>query len=565
MSYPYAMSVEQHNSPLESTSQLDSREYGFTFKPFPHHVRIEALGTIVADSRQVMVMNETRLPPVYYIPQCDVRMDLMRTTQHHTICPFKGNANYWTLEIGSERIENIMWCYEDPLPEAIQIKDYVAFYANLVQHIFIDGQSVRNSLATAEESTYSNPLLYWLMHDAPHQSSAKNLTEAFARQMLVAGIPIWRLAVIIPTLHPQVNALAYRWWRKNDTTEEIQVSHQVLVNPEYLNSPFVPIFEGAGGIRRRLDIKDPVLDYGILQDLLSEGATDYVAIPMTFTDGQINVVTLTADRPGGFSTNELGYIYEISALLGRLYEVHAMRFRAVSLLDTYLGRLAGKRVLDGLIKRGDGESIEAIIWFCDLRESTALTRSMPRDDYLSLLDNFFDAMAGAVIDNGGQVLSYIGDAVMAIFPIDVSDSGALASVMTPDEARIKALAAADDAAQRISSINEERDSAKQALIRYGLALHPGTVTYGNIGTESRLQFTVIGDAANTATRIETLCKVLGRQMLVSKGFAMHFPQRFESLGMHNLRGVSEPQEIFSLRAHTKDFGESSLDSPAEPT
>lgn len=540
------MSIEQYSNALKPKALLESSEYGFTFKHYPHHVSIEALGTLVAESHEVMVMDETRLPPTYYFPQRDVRMDLMSATKHHTICPFKGNANYWTLKVASRRIENLLWSYQDPLPEAIQIKDYVAFYPDLLDKFIIDGQPIKKTQLFVQESTYSNPLLSWLLHDAPHYPSARELTDALTGKLLSAGIPIWRLTVIIPTLHPQVNALVYRWWRKTDETEKLQISHEVLTNPQYLNSPFVPIFEGAGGIRRRLDIEDPVLDYGILNDLLLEGATDYVAIPMTFTDRQINIMTLAADRRGGFSTSELGHIYEISALLGRLYEVHAMRFRAESLLDTYLGRLAGQRVLNGLVKRGDGENIEAVIWYCDLRESTSLTQSLPRDVYLVLLNSFFDAMAGAVIDNGGQVLSYIGDAVIAIFPIDVSDSGAQACVMTPDEARTQALAAADDAAKRIATINQERSNVAEPLIRYGIALHPGTVTYGNVGTESRLQFTVIGDAANTAARIEELCKILGKPILVSADFAKHFPQRFESVGKHVLRGARESHEIFCL-------------------
>ncbi|MDH3713443.1 MAG: DUF427 domain-containing protein [Gammaproteobacteria bacterium] len=534
------------SQPLEATSELQSSEYGFTFTQFPHHVRVEAAGIAIADSRQVMIMKETRLPPVLYFPRADVRMDLMTPTRLRTICPFKGNASYWSLGTGA--VDNLMWSYEDPPPEAEQIKGYVAFYSDLLDKLIVDGETAETPHLPHAESVYSNPLLGWLLRDAPQLETARALTETLAEQMLSAGIPLWRLAVIIPTLHPQVNALAYRWWRKDDTTEEIQIPHGVLTDPRYLNSPLVPIFEGAGGVRRRLDISEPMLDYGILEDLLAEGATDYVAMPMTFTDGQINVLTLAADRRGGFTTSDLGHIHEIIALLGRLYEVHAMRFRAASLLDTYLGSHAGARVLDGLIKRGDGENIEAIIWFCDLRDSTPLAETMPREAFLALLNRFFDAMAGAVLDNGGQVLRFIGDAALAIFPIGGSGGKpAEAGAMTPQEARERALAATDDAAQRIAAINTKRIDAGEAPIRYGMALHPGAVTYGNIGTENRLEFTVIGDAANTTARIEALCKTLDRPVLVSAAFARHFPSRVESLGRHALRGVADSQEIFALR------------------
>ena len=231
-----------------------------------------------------------------------------------------------------------------------------------------------------------------------------------------------------------------------------RVPYSEVRSEEYLNSPLVPIFEGAGGIRRRLDIPDPVLDFGILEELHGEGVTDYVAMPMTFLDGQINVLTLASDRPGGFSTAELGHVYEILGQLGRLYELHNMRRTAVTLLDTYLGRHAGERVLTGSIKRGDGENIEAVIWFCDLRESTPLAQSMSQEEFLGALNQFFDCMAGAVLAHGGQVLRFIGDAALAIFPMADSDAAA--------QARTCALAAAVEADRRIGEVNEKR--AKRA-------------------------------------------------------------------------------------------------------
>ena len=372
-----------------------------------------------------------------------------------------------------------------------------------------------------------SPLLAWLIRDAPDAATAAALTHDFANRMRAAGIPLWRLNIVIRTLHPQVMALAYRWWHKNDEVEEIAVAYETLNSARFRDSPLVPIFEGAGGIRRRLEGVDPALDFPILRDLHAEGGTDYVAMPMVFSDGQINAVTLATTRPGGFDTAGLGHVYEVLAVLGRLYEVHALRYRADTLLQTYLGHHAGSRVLDGRIKRGDGEDIEAVIWFCDLRESTPLARSMSRADFLGVLNSFFDCMAGAVIDHGGEVLRFIGDAALGIFPID---------------------AAAGDACERIAVVNAAREGEGRAPLRFGIGLHPGLVTYGNIGTATRLEFTVIGDAANVAARVESMCKRLGREVLVSGEFARHFPGRFESLGQHELAGVDAPVELFALRA-----------------
>jgi class 3 adenylate cyclase/uncharacterized protein (DUF427 family) len=529
----------------ESIVGASAPDYRFTFEPYPHRVRAVFAGVTVVDSDAVMVLEETRLAPVHYFPREHVRMDLMRPTEYRTHCPFKGNASYWTLEADGRVAENAMWSYEDPVEEGQSIKGYVAFYADLMDAWYEDEQAAPVDAGPAP-SEYTNPLLAWLIRDAPEIPGAKALTRALADQMLATGIPLWRMNIIIRTLHPQLMAVTYRWWQKNDDVEEVSVPYEALTHPRFLTSPLVPIFEGAGGIRRRLDVPDPVLDFPILEELHAEGGTDYVAMPMTFSDGQINSVTLASAKRGGFSTSDLGHIYEILNVLGRLYEVHAMRYRAITLLDTYLGQHAGARVLNGLIKRGDGEDIEAVIWFCDLRESTPLAQSMSRSDFLGALNQFFDCMAGAVLDHGGQVLRFIGDAALAIFPIDGDDAAEHGS-MTPQRARENALAAAVDAGQRVAAVNEKRRAKGQRPLKYGLALHPGEVTYGNIGTENRLEFTVIGDAANQAARIESMCKTLDRSVIVSSDFAQHFTDRFETLGRHPLRGVAEELELFALR------------------
>jgi adenylate cyclase len=266
---------------------------------------------------------------------------------------------------------------------------------------------------------------------------------------------------------------------------------------------------------------------------------------MLFSDGRINAVTVAADRAGGFTTGELQRISESMALLGRLFEVHVLRRTARTILETYLGHLTGERVLDGQIKRGDGEDMHAVIWFCDLRGSTKLAERLPRSQYLALLNEYFEAMAGAVLANGGEVLSYIGDAVLAIYPI-----GAPGDCVMPCPRHVKAcelaLAAAMDAMGRMDALNGDRAAKGERPLRFGIALHLGDVMYGNIGVPERLSFTVIGSATNQASRIESMTKVLDKQLLVSSAIADVIPGRLVSLGFHALRGVSEPCEIFTL-------------------
>lgn len=190
--------------------------------------------------------------------------------------------------------------------------------------------------------------------------------------------------------------------------------------------------------------------------------------------------------------------------------------------------------------------IHAVIWFCDLRDSTRLAEITPVDSFLGVLNDFFDCMAGAVLDHGGEVLRYIGDAALAIFPIG-DTSKILEEACMPSEGACKrALDAAREARQRIDALNERRQVAGDPPIRFGLALHVGDVMYGNIGVPQRLEFTVIGKAANEAARLEGMCKELGHPILISSAFPRCFPGEMISLGTHALRGVSEAQEIFTL-------------------
>ena len=526
---------------IDSISQ-SSDDHWFQIAPYPYRVQASRHGQLIVDSRSARVMHETRLADVLYFPRSDVRMEMLEPSPHRTHCPFKGNASYFSLVLDGERIDNAAWSYEQPLDGAQEITDYIAFYPDVLDRWLRDGKLQRPETNIKSESA-ANPLLPWLMTEAPDCINAYTLTRSLIDALLSTSVPVWRINVIIRTLHPQLSALSYRWWLKSDQLEELRVPYTLVQEPEFLNSPLIPIFDGAGGIRRRLDIDDPLLDFPILRQLHSEGATDYVAMPMVFSDGQINVISVTSAERGGFATRDLGHLYEILPLLGRLYEVHAMRERANTLLDTYLGHHAGTRVLNGHIKRGDGENIDAVIWFCDLRDSTPLAQSMPRKSFLGLLNKFFDCMAGAVLDNGGHVLRFIGDAALAIFPISMGDHG---ESISPAQARDNALSAARAACERMAAINRRRHERGRTELNFGIGLHQGEVTYGNIGTENRLEFTVIGDAANCAARIESMCKTLNCHVVVSDTIANHNPSLFRPLGQHGLRGITTPIELYCL-------------------
>lgn len=524
----------------ESPAARAHEGYRLSLEPEPRRIHARFQGETVADSTNVLVMHETRLAPVFYFPREDVRMDLLVESDRHTHCPFKGNASYWSIRIGEKSAQDAVWSYETPYDESSSVKGYIAFDWHAIDRWYADDTEIAEQPRDRADAK-ENPLVNWLVRDAWESKSFRDMVARFSGAMIAAEIPLWRLRLLVRTLNPLLYALVYTWQRDGDEVTDFEISHENLESEQYRGSPFAVVINGEGGVRRRLEGPNARLDFPILEDLVSQGATDYVAMPLRFSDGQLNILTLVSDRPGGFSTEALGQIYEILPTLSRLFESHALRLSSSTLLRTYLGSDAGQRVMDGLVKRGDGEDIHAAIWITDLRDSTSLAASLSRDDYLSLLNRYFDSVAGAVLDHGGEVLKFIGDSVLAIFAID--DPG-----QKEPEACARALAAADEASRRIEAVNKERAVDRAPLLEFGISLHRGDLTYGNIGTTKRLDFTVIGSAVNEAARIEGLSKTLKRRILISSAFGESVPDPMISLGHHTLRGVAGESEIFGLSA-----------------
>ena len=531
-------------NPPAAATEAEARERGYElrYEPSQKRVRIEFNGAFVADSTRAVILHETRAPPMHYFPREDVRMECLVRTTLETHCPFKGNASYWSLKVGDKVAENAVWSYEDPYRDGEPIRGYLAFYRDKIAAMY-EGDEEAAFMDRSGDAVHGNPIAAWLIDEAWKARSPEALMEAFCGFLRGAGYPIARSTVIIPTLHPQIFATVLVW---RDDVADVRVvfePHDILHQPRFAASPFAPIIRGAGGVRRRLEEPDCKLDFPVVRDLKVDGATDYVAMPFRFSDGQINVISMTSFQKGGFSTADLGSIYEAMPVLGRLFEVHAQRRISVSLLETYLGPRTGRRVLDGQIKLGDGQLIHAVIWFCDLRNSTKLAESMDTASYLAHLNRFLNAMAGAIVDHGGEILSYIGDAVLAIFPYSVEGTPAAGGFFVP-EACARAVEAARDVAQRMAAVNSAH--ADMPPIQYGIGLHLGDVTYGNIGIPQRLQFTVIGPAANEASRIESMTKDLNEPVLTSRRFADGYGRELVSRGEHALKGVAGVHELFAL-------------------
>jgi adenylate cyclase len=208
-----------------------------------------------------------------------------------------------------------------------------------------------------------------------------------------------------------------------------------------------------------------------------------------------------------------------------------------NLLNTYVGPHAGEQILNGAITRGSGVTVRAAIFTCDLRGFTAISEHWPRDDVINLLNDYFDTMATPVERHGGEVLKFIGDALLAIFPLE------------NDDACGDALRAALEARRGMRALNAARVERGQAMLGFGLALHVGDVMYGNIGSKTRLDFTVIGPAVNVTSRLENLTKELRREVLISGPFVNLCPcggLGLELMGSYPLRGVEAPIEVYAL-------------------
>jgi adenylate cyclase len=357
------------------------------------------------------------------------------------------------------------------------------------------------------------------------------------RRIAAAGIPIVRGFCFVATLHPEVRAAAYIWNREDAGAMRVVAGHDLVSSPDFIESPVTVVRQTRRPLRRRLCQPDCPLDFSVLQQLKAEGCTDYIAIPMVRSDEETNAITFATDCDRGFTDREIAGLEYVAQALGLYVEIQSSRRIARTLLDTYIGRRTGERVLSGLIRRGSGETIRAVIWDNDLRGFTALADNLPTEALNALLNQYFEIMAGAVMAEGGEVLKFIGDGMLAIFEI----GGALKA----GDACGCALRASRRALAAVRKCNTARTTAGEPAIRFGIALHLGEVYYGNIGAPGRLDFTVIGPAVNQASRMEKLSAQLGRSIVTSSSFAAAAPEYLETLGFHHLHGVNEPQELFS--------------------
>jgi adenylate cyclase len=378
----------------------------------------------------------------------------------------------------------------------------------------------------------------WLVKETRGQRFIDNLFVELCQRLRAAGVPVARAGMFFRIQHPQW-AGASMLWRAGVAEAELGTYEaSSFENKEYLDSPIKDVQRGLGEIRWRRDARDAAAakHYPVYDDLIEQGLTEYVAWPLDHTLDRRHVVSFAADGEDGFGDEGYALLRDIVPVLALVSEIRLKNRFARTLLETYVGPHASAEILAGAITRGSGATVGAAIMICDLRDFTRISENWPRDDVIDLLNGYFDAMSEPIEKHGGEILKFIGDGMLAIFPLDQPD------------ACLNLLRAVAEGQQAMAMLNEDHVAKGRDPLGYGVGIHVGDVMYGNIGSRKRLDFTVIGPAVNTAARLETLTKSVKRQVLLSRTFAemAGCRHRLESLGSYPLRGHGEPVEVFAF-------------------
>ncbi|WP_407187621.1 adenylate/guanylate cyclase domain-containing protein [Bradyrhizobium centrosematis] len=378
----------------------------------------------------------------------------------------------------------------------------------------------------------------WLTNGTRDERFIDNIFAQMCIRLQQAGVPVKRATLHILINHPQWLGARMMWSDGMREAEIALVDYDVRERSEYIGSSASEIHDGAAEVRERLYL-DPSLGrkHALYDEMRARGLTDYVAWPLYHTLGKRHIVTFATDRPGGFMDAHVASLKKLLPVLALVSEIRVKNRLARTLLETYVGSHAGEMILAGATRRGSGTTVRAAIMICDLRDFTKISDNWPRDDVIDLLNDYFDAMSEPIARHGGEILKFIGDGLLAIFPLQAPDACA------------KLLHAVTEARQAMAALNERNNGSGRAPLNYGIGVHVGDVMYGNIGSTSRLDFTVIGPAVNMASRLEALTKTLGKTVLLSRDFAEMVQPKFEleHVGKHEVRGFSDPIELFAYQ------------------
>ncbi len=382
-------------------------------------------------------------------------------------------------------------------------------------------------------------IIDWVFTEGRLIEGTSEFVHQLAHQLNDNGASIDRLMLTLLTLNPQVAATSETWEKSTDRTTGFQAAHSVRDTERYIGSPMQAIFETHKRVHQRLD-NLPEDAHRAYSELAEDGYTDYLALPVLFgeTTEPGAAIIICTRREGGFREADIESFRRIRDYLASVIEVHALRHLSRSLMNTYVGKRTSEKVLAGMIKRGDADVINAALWFSDLRNFTHLTETLSSRQVLEMLNEYFEFVSAAVTAQGGEILRFIGDAMLIVFPIEGNHC-----IKTACNAAIDA---AIDAQSTLQSINHQRRRHGLPESQFGVGLNVGEVMYGNVGAPDRLDFTVMGPAVNRTARLESLTKELGCDILFSQKFADLIETPSEFLGQHEMKGIAEPQAVYAL-------------------
>ncbi len=385
----------------------------------------------------------------------------------------------------------------------------------------------------------------WIVGQGLLRASLETLMEGFCQRLVGIGLPLMRGYISAQTLHPRISGLGCAWRPSEGIRTDVYV-HQLGTSETFSRSPFKRIMD-LGVDDLRLDLgNDRVSEFPVCEDLRQEGATDYLAQLTKFgrdgvVDGKTGLLSSwTTAEPGGFSDNEIALLRHMMPRLALAVQTRLGQDVSINLLDTYVGAEAGRRILDGEIRRGALDVISAVIFNADLRGFTAMSERAPREDVVEMLNQYFDCLVTPIVERGGNVLKFMGDGLLATFPFD----GQIAADLCQS-----ALDAAEEVLVRVAALRNERSALGKPVMDLDIALNLGDVYWGNVGSVERLDFTVVGPAVNETARIEALCGQYDHNLLVSESFAKaatRSADRLVAIGRFALRGVRSNQTIYTL-------------------
>ncbi|CCE09565.1 putative Adenylate/Guanylate cyclase [Bradyrhizobium sp. STM 3843] len=377
----------------------------------------------------------------------------------------------------------------------------------------------------------------WLIDGARSAATPSAMMAECCERLVGLGIPLWRVGVFVRTLHPEIYGRSFIW-RQGAEVETGTVDYSFQDSPTFRDSPLAAVVQEGIAFRANPQAAEAER-YPILMDLRAEGVTDYLALPMTFLERQMHASSWTTKDAGGFTEAQVEAIRSLIPALSRYTEITTLRRTASMLLDTYVGNRAGERILGGQIRRGHTDTMHAAIWLSDLRGFTPLSDRLPAETVVDILNHYFDCQVTAIREQGGEVLKFMGDGLLAVFPIAERDGD-------PAEVCGRVLQAARHSRGSVDALAYQTGDTVERF-RFGVALHVGKLLYGNIGGGNRLDFTCIGPAVNVAARLEKLTSRLKRTIVASEAFAGLSGEQWTELGAFPIAGLSTEQRVFGLR------------------